>query len=262
MSRDDAYTLQLQNGQGLIEETRTLLELWQPGVTPQALRTIALNSGRFSNITARRLRNVIYDCFAPRYLASNGKPATHLKRLLPHLSTRELSQFFFLFTCRAHPILADFVRDVYWEKYASGYSNVSNEDARSFVLRAIEAGRTQNQWSAATVSRAASDLTGCCADYGLLSTSNRSPRRILPFRISPSVAAYLAYDLHSDGTSDSALLDHPDWQLFGLKGRDTLNELKNLSLMGFLIIQVAGDLVRITWKYQTQEELCDVLAKG
>ncbi|MDG1108295.1 MAG: hypothetical protein P8N60_06495, partial [Burkholderiaceae bacterium] len=57
-------------------------------------------------------------------------------------------------------------------------------------------------------------------------------RRILPFRVSPTVAAYLAYELHLAGVGDNASLNHDNWKLFGLACEDVLEEIKRLSLQG------------------------------
>ena len=99
-----------------------------------------------------------------------------------------------LFTCRANPILADFIRQVYWNMYGAGYSYISNDDARDFVVRSIDDGKTHKHWSENMIRRVSAYLTGCCADYGLLEKGTRSNRKILPFRITAPVAAYLAYD--------------------------------------------------------------------
>ena len=76
------------------------------------------------------------------------------------------------------------------------------------------------------------------------------------------VAAYLAYELHFLGIGDNALLSHEDWQLFGLAREDVLEEIKRLSLNGLLILQAAGDVIRISWKQQNMEALCDVITEG
>ena len=106
---------------------------------------------------------------------------------------------------------------------------------------AIDDGKMAKRWSESTVRRVSAYLTGCCADYGLLERGLRSSRRILPLRISHLATVYLAYDLHFGGVGDNALLTHPDWQLFGLAREDVLEELKKLSLKGYLIIQAARD---------------------
>lgn len=256
------YTTQLQAGLGLIEETKILLDLWSPGMTTPALQQLALESGRFPKITARRLRNVISECFAPRYLTAAGAPATHLKTLSSSTTYTETNQFLLLFTCRANAILGDFIREVYWERYASGHSEVNNTDAERFVLRALDDGKTVKRWSESTVRRVSAYLTGCCADYGLLDKGTKSVRRIMPCRITPTMAIYLAYDLHLTGLGDNALMNHQDWQLFGLSCDEVREEFKRLSLKGYFIVQSAGDVTRISWKYTTMEELCNVLAQG
>ncbi len=256
------YTTQLQAGLGLVNETKTLLDLWTPGLSAHQLHQVALESGRFPTVTARRLRNIVVECFAPRYLVSGGAPAAHLKRLSATLSTADLTQLMLVFTSRANPILGDFVRHVYWARYAAGYTEITNDDARTFVERGIDGGKTIKRWSETTVRRVSAYLTGCCADYGMLERGLRSSRRILPFRIAPSVAAYLAYELHCSGVSDNALLTHDDWPLFGLAREDVLEHIKRLSLKGLLIVQAAGDLTRISWKQPDMEALCDVLTQS
>jgi hypothetical protein len=171
-------------------------------------------------------------------------------------------QMMFLFTCRANPILGDFVRQVYWIRYAGGHGEVTNNDARAFVERAIDDEKTIKRWSESMIRNVSGYLTGCCADYGLLEAGQKTSRRIIPFRISPKVAAYLAHDLHFSGIGDNFLLTHEDWQLFGLEREDVLEELKRISLKGFLIVQSAGDVIRIGWKQSNMEGLCNVLTQG
>jgi len=262
MAVNTPYTTQLQAGLGLVSETKTLLELWSPGMSANQLHQVALESGRFPTVTARRLRNIVIECFAPRYLVAGGAAAIHLKRLSSTIATADLTQLMFLFTSRANPILGDFVRQVYWGRYAGGYTHITNDDARVFVDRGIDDGKTVKRWSETTVRRVSAYLTGCCADYGMLERGLRSSRRILPFRISPVVAAYLAYELHFAGVGDNTLLTHEDWALFGLAREDVLEEIKRLSLKGLLIVQVAGDVIRISWKQQDMEALCDVISQS
>lgn len=260
MSTPVTYTTQLQAGLGLIDETKVLLDIWQHGQNASQLYQTALDSGRFPNVTARRLRNVVAECFAPRYLANQGNAAQHLKSLAARLNSGDLLQLFLLFTARANLILADFIREVYWDRYASGHTQVGNEDAKVFVQRGIDDGKTSKRWSETTVRRVSAYLTGCCADYGLLEKGTRSTRRMLPFRLSQNVAAYLAYDLHFSGLSDAAVINHEDWRLFGLSREEVIEELRRLSLKGFLIFQAGGDVTRISWKHPTMEAVCDVLA--
>ncbi len=255
------YTTQLSAGLGLIAETRVLLELWRTDMDAPALYQAALRSGRFPTVSARRLRNIVVECFAPRYLTNNGLPARLLHKLHHTLTPPELTQLLFLYTCRAHPILADFVCDVYWERYTAGQECISNADAQVFVIQAMRDGKTQRSWSEKTIKNVASYLTGCCADYGLLERGQKSARKILPCLLESSVAAYLAYDLHSGGLGDNHVISHTEWRLFGLDRTAVRDELKRVSLHSYLLIQAAGESMRIGWHHTSLEEFADVLAQ-
>jgi hypothetical protein len=256
------YTTQLQAGLGLLQETRMLLRTWEPGMRSPALYQAALRSGEFPNVSARRLLNIIRECFAPRYLLADGPPARYLKPLVGALAPAELNQLLFLHTCRANQILADFVRELFWERYAAGDDKVTVDEAKAFVLRGVDDGKTAKRWSDSTVKRVTSYLLGCATDYGLLGKRTLTARLILPYRIEVRAAAYLAHDLHFAGLGDNALLTHPDWQLFGLTREDVRDELKRLSLRGQFILQSAGDVTHIGWKHKTMEDLVGVIAEG
>ncbi len=255
MKQKSMYTTQLQAGLALIQETRLLLGIWEHGMSTSELYQGALQSGQFPNISARRLRNVVVECFAPRYLISDGKPAQYLKYLSSILSNPELTQLFFLYTNRANLILADFVREVYWERYTAGGDLVSNDDVKVFIRRGIDDGKTVKRWAESTIKRVSSYLTGCCADYGLLGKRTLKGRQIIPYRIEPRVAAYLAHDLHFDGLGDNAVTSHPNWQLFGMTRDDVREEFKRLSLKGHFIHQSEGSITHIGWKHKHMEEL-------
>ena len=257
-----AYTTQLQAGLGMQAETAVLFDLWHPGMDASKLFDAALASGRFPNVTARRLRNIVSECFAPRYLPNDAQPAMLIQSLRSTLSNRELQQLLFLYTARANAILADFVREVYWGAYVGGRHELSNDESRAFVISANAAGRTGKQWADSTVRRVAAYLTGCCSDFGLLERSSQGSRRILPFRIEPKVAALLAYDLHFSGIADNALASHGDWELFGLDRAEVINELRRISLKGLVVIQAAADVIRISWTLKTIEEVTNALAEG
>lgn len=259
---NNLYTTQLQAGLGMIEETRALLDLWQEGMDTAALYKDALASGRFPNVAARRLRNIVAECFAPRFLTDQGRPVRLLKMFLPILSNREFEQLLFIYTCRANVILADFVREVYWKAYASGHLELPNDNARDFVTRANQNGKMQRLWSPGTIRRVAAYLTGCCADFGLLDRGQKVTRRILPYHIEPRVSTILSHEVHFAGQGDNQVIASPDWTLFGMEYEDVLNELKRISLKGLFIIQMAGGVTRISWRYQDLKELADVLAEG
>lgn len=261
MSQQRHYTTQLQAGLGLLEETRQLLQVYQPGMSASQLYEAALASGRFPLVTARRLRNIVAECFAPRYMR-DPQLAARLKSLVDRFTIAELNQLFFIYTARANLVLADFVREVYWARYSAGRNDLQLEDARTFVANSVREGKTQKPWSETTIKRISSYLMGCCADYALLTTTGRNQRSIAAYRILPKVAAYLAYDLKFSGLGDNQIVSSSDWDLFGLERADVRDQLKRLSLQGLLIFQAASDVVHIGWTYKSMEELIDVIAQS
>jgi len=255
------YTTRLQAGLGLIDETKILLNIWNANLDVSALFQESLKSGEFPTVSARRLRNIVTECFAPRYLVDGAQPAKILKEYGHLFSAEEANQLFCLYTCRANLILADFIRKVYWERYASGHETISNEHAKDFVIRAIQEGKTAKPWSESTIKRVSTYLTGCCVDFGLLEKIRRPERKIIPFRLASKVAAILIHDLHFSGMGDNAAMAHEDWGIFGLEFKDVHNELKRLSLKNYLMVQSAGDVIRIGWKFKSIEELINVIAQ-
>jgi len=203
---DGPYTTQLQAGLGLISETVRFLQMWQKGLSAQQLFRLALESGAFPTVSARRLRNMIVEAFAPRYLVDEGRPARVLKILLVGVPPADLRQMFFLYTCRATPILADFVREVYWHKYEAGAARIAKDEARRFILQGVARGLTASQWSDTTVTRVSTYLLGISADYGLLGPVRAAARPIVPFRITPLTACILAYDLHFRELTDKSVV--------------------------------------------------------
>ena len=249
-----AYTTKLQAGLGLIPETEKLLQIWEPGISSRALLDRALDNGDFPTMTARRLRNIVSEGFAPRYLVNDTQPATVLKLMQHVLSEEDRTQLYFLFTSRANPILADFVRDIYWPQYTAGATALTKRDALNFVEDAVAEGKTTTPWSESTKTRVSSYLLGACADFGLLGSMEAGGRKIESFRASSIATAFLAHDLHFRGLGDSAVLNHKDWRLLGLGADDTLTELKQIALRGEIIVQSAAGLVQISWKHRNMEE--------
>lgn len=262
IEKKNYYTTKLQAGLGLIDETKLLLDIWDASLDTTSLYKSALNSGQFPHVSARRLRNIVAECFAPRYLVEDAQPAKILKAHQNLFSSVELTQLFCLYTCRANTILADFIRQIYWDKYSSGYETISSEDAKDFVIRAVQDGKTAKSWSESTIKRVSSYLTGCCVDFGLLEKMRKKERRILPFRIELKISAILAHDLHFSGLGDNAVVEHKDWAIFGLEPQDVREELKRMSLKNYIMVQSAGDVTRLEWSFKSMEECLDVIAQS
>lgn len=253
------YTTQLQAGLGLIEETKLLLAMSEPGMSATTMHEKALHSGLFPMVSSRRLRNIIAECFFPRYVKPDM--AVHLKALATSLPSHVFNQFLLIFTARANKVLLDFIKEVYWPVYSTGQDSLSTSDAKEFIAQAIADGKTRKVWSETTIRRVSSYLIGCCADFGLLS-SNRAPsRHIQPLRIHNHTVLFFSYWLHFDGVGDNSIIGHDIWKIFGLEPSDVRDELKRIANYGWIIVQSAGNITRLSWSFTCLEEVIDVIAE-
>lgn len=255
MRAAEKYNARLTAGLGMLEETQQLLGLWKEGMNGAALTAAALESGLFPGSSARSLKNMIGDAFASRYLTEGGAPATLLKSVLSEDMSVVFRQLCFVFTCRAHRILADFVMTVYWPGYAAGKDMITNEESLEFIRRINSEGRTATPWTESIQRRVASYLTGCCADFGLLESGMKKVRRILPFRIDARTTAVLAYERHFTGLSDVAMINDESWAWFGCDQREVLSELQRWARRNLLLVQSGADLVKIDWTCKTMREV-------
>ena len=253
------YTTELSKGQGAITETLTLLEYWEPGVGTDELTERVMEAGALGRSTATRTRDLITRVFARRYLADDGRPAYVLKSLKDRVSLSTLKQFMLIYTARQHDILHDFITAVYWPKYEAGVEEIGRPDARSFIdeahaIRIIEPG-----WSETMMVRVARYLVGTLADFGLLEVGRKSTREIRPFYPEDPLVLYLAHEIHFDGYNDNSILEHSDWGLFGLMREDVVRHLEQVSSNGHFIVQYSGELLRISWQYESIDECLDAI---
>lgn len=258
---DHTYTAALIRGQGLVPETTALLAHWSPGTPPAELAADVLTEGLLGRSTERRTRDLV-SAFAKRYLAEGERPARVLKRLLAAGVGQEVTrQFMFLFTARAYPILHDAVTGVYWPKYAAGAAQLGLPDVLALIQAGEDRGYVDPPWSQATRDRVASNVLGTLADFGLLENSATAYRDYRPYRVLPEAVLFLAYEVHFRGFSDTSVLDHPDWRLFGLDRDGVAQHLVRLGQDGHFIAQYAGDLLRVSWTYESLDECLDAIAR-
>ncbi len=254
------YTTQLQAGLGLIEETKSLLSIYKPGMTVTELYDAALESGLFPMVSARRLKNIIGECFSPRYLKTDS--ARFLKPISKNAPAHVFNQHLFVFTALANQILFNFIIEIYWNRYAGGRDMLSIDDARDFVSQAVNEGKTQKPWSETTIRRVSSYLIGCCADYGMLSSKRSPVRQIQSIRLEEYTLLFFSYWLHFQQMGDNRIIKHDLWQLFGLTPDDVREELKRISKKDWLIVQSAADVTRISWRFNSLEEVVDVITES
>lgn len=262
MTPSPHYTTNLSKAQGMVPETIELLELWEPGMSVGQLKHRVRATGALGKATQVRVDDLVGRAFAQRYLTGEGKSAKWLRRLLLARAPRGLlRQLILIYTARANLILHDFISEVFWLKYTSPGAEVTKQDARDFIERAVSRGALPKRWSDSMVERVTRYLLGTLVDFELITENRFGHRQIRPMFIMPETVVFLAYELHFGSADDQEIVRHGDWELFGLPPAEVISSLDKAAAQGHLFVQHSGALVRVEWKYQTMEEMLDALTR-
>lgn len=253
------YDTNLLKGTGLIEETLILLEAYDKGLSKKEFYKKVFELDLLSKSTEKRAHDVVNLGFFRRYWNYKKVNVPLALKMLRrnYVSIENLMQIFLIYTSRANPILADFIKEVYHPFVRKSFQKLEREDFTNFIRGAIRDGRIDKHWKENTIIEVGIRLNSCLVDFGMLDQR----KNILPFSMFDTTANYLAHELHFRGLTDDQVLHHPDWQLFDLDANQVAEKLQRISWQGHFLFQYSGELLRISWKYKTIEELIDGLTQ-
>jgi hypothetical protein len=248
------YNSNLLKGTGLVQEMLVLIEAFDPGESSIAFQKRVLEQGLLSKSTENRIIDVVRNIFTTRFLGYEiDVPVTLANMRNNYVSMDVINQLFYIYTCRANPILGDFVREVYFPFIKKGFQKINTNDPKDFIRTALSDGRIPKSWSTSTINKVSEHMIACMIDFNLIDRS----KTIIPFRIIDLTANYLAHELHFRGFSDDDIWKYEDWQLFGLEPIDVINILERLSYQGSFLFQFSGELLNISWKYKSMDEFVE-----
>lgn len=261
MIRRAHYSTALAQAQGIFNETITLFDLWEEGMGANDLFEKARAQNVLGSASERRLRNIVLEGFASRYLREPMQEATPTLKALfcSSANTQFLQQLNLLYAARQHGILFDFITDEYWSKVAVSSPSVSTKDIGVLIDKGLLTGKLKKNWSPSVRKRVSSYVLGAAADLGLLGSPSAGRRPIEYWRPLEELQIYLAYDLHFYGFSDDEIVASEEWQLLGLSRNDVSESISRLQQGGHWIAQDTGHLIRIEWNYKNRKELIDAL---
>lgn len=254
------YDSNLLKGTGLVQETLSLLDAYRPGLSKAEFARYVREYDLLGKATQARVDDVINASFARRYLSLGDDVVEALKRLRTnHVGLEAFTQLLYVYTARANPILADFVRQVYWPVKRSGSQEIRVEQTIDFIQEAQHKGLIVKPWSAITQREVARRLTACLADFKLIEPVSKVIRPFVPLDLT---VLFLTHELHFRGLSDTDLLFHPDWEVLGLNREEVVQRLQRLAQRGHFIIQYSGELLAVSWKYNTLSEAADAISRS
>ena len=231
-----------------------LIEAYNQGESALEFQKRVLEEGLLSKSTDNRTIDVVRNIFKTRFLDQKLDVTTFINTMREeYVSMDVITQLFLVYTCRANPILADFISEVYYSHTKNGKPKISAEDPKVFIRSAIGDGRIHSSWSSSTIEKVSEHINACLIDFGLVDKS----KQILPFRAIDHTVNYLLHELHFQGYSEMQILHHRDWQIFDLDSSSLVSIAERISFRGTFIFQFSGEILKIGWNYDNMEEFIE-----
>ena len=246
----------LIKGTASLDELVTLFLYWDKKEPPALYAKRVQAEGILTKATAARAEDLVLRVFSPWFLVPTNRGAVTLRALVQTNVDRQiLKELIFLFKARAEAVLYDYVVEHFWNAYDEGALYLRTSEIEEFLHFAQQDGRVEHGWVDRTQQRLAQGILGALKEVGILREEKRYVYTYTPLEITPFTVAYLAYELHISGQTDVAVVEHSDWRLFGMSRSRVLERLSELGEHGGMLVQQAGSVVRITWLYQSLDEV-------
>lgn len=248
--RNTKYHTNLSKGCGLIEETLTLLSICDEKTTKESLADYVHNNNSLAKFTDKRNTDIVKLVFYPRYLKNNPSVALWLKKIRNKgLMLPQFKQLLMIYTFRENALAYNYITDNLNELRISGYERIPKDNIKNYIYNIIESNKLN--WGEAIIKRHISYIKSLLCDFDLINKKGD----LLPYEIADFTVMYLMHELHFEGLSDIAIWNHEDWQLFGLEKHQVRDKILELNFKGGYLAQCTADLMTISWKYKSMEDL-------
>lgn len=234
----------------MINETLSLIEIFDEHTSKESLLRYVLETNYLSTSTEKRATDIVNVVFYQRFMKDNPNVPLWLKAVRGKgLMLSSFSQLLMLYCARQHAVFYDFI--------TTSLNSVKNDDLtvlphnsiHRFILSICENGLAN--WSDGLQRKNASYVFATLVDFSFM---NRR-YEILPYHIADFTVLYLMHELHFAGLSDMEICDHEDWKLFNLTPLQVRQTIMQLSLSNGFIAQCSGNLIDISWKFNSMEEM-------
>ncbi len=247
------YTSRLLKGGAVLEDTLRVVELWDPGLSPdENLHRISVGN-LLGKPSRSRTDDLLYQVLRVRYV----QPGSHLIPALKSLASnrRAFGEACFYETSRADHLLAQFAEGPIWEWWLGGRLSVGFDDALEWLHELAESGKVP-AWTDSVRNRAARGLLSTLRDFGILSGAPGGRRKeIGPPFMTPLGFAYVLWREHEQGASSHALATSRVWRRWLLDEEMVEDLFVRAALLGVLRFSRAGSSVRVDWLVERLEEV-------
>jgi len=254
------YSSKIIKASGLLADTKTLFAFWDEDKAIEENFEEAQRSNIFGKASRSRVEDILA-IFRQRYCPENSSGKALRRLVRSGLPTEIVDRVLYYYAALSDPLLYDFVSEYLHDLYERGRRVVTQEDALSFVERAVAEGRTRSPWqSPETRIRVAQGLMSTLRDFLLLKGAKRSPRKTFaPAHLPVESFAYIALHIHGDMVSGERLLKHPHWRLFLLDLRAVERLFLEAHQLQYLRYEAAGSIVRVEFLTDDLSTLVDTM---
>ena len=249
MTRNTKYTYALGKGCGLIEETLTLLSVCDEHTTRESLAQCVHEQNLLGKCSDMRSMDIVKRVFYPRFMKRNPKVTLWLHAIRKKgLLLAQFKQILMLYCARENALMYDFIVKELNVLRTSHEQKLERGQIAMFVKGMVDDGKAK--WGEYVQKKQTGYINTVLADFDMVARNGD----ILPYEISNFALLYLMHELHFSGLSDMAIWNHEDWHLFGLDKYSLLQRIMDMNIKGGYIAQCSGELLTISWNFQTMED--------
>lgn len=241
----EVYTSRLLKGGAVVEDTRRVVELWDPGLSPGAnLHRLSVEN-LLGKPSRSRIDDLLYWVVQRRYVEPGPHVIPALKGLVS--DQRAFREACYYETSRDDDLLAAFAGGPMWEWWQQGRLSVDVDDVLGWLHELAKAGKVP-MWSDSVRIRSSQGLLSTLRDFGILAGITKGRRKeIVPPSMTPRGFAYVAWREHEQGASSRALATSSVWRRWLLDDALVEDLFVRSARLGVLRFSRAGSAVRVDW---------------
>jgi hypothetical protein len=244
------FTSNIQKGGALLDDTRRVVEVWDPGTVPAENLARIAGANLLAKASGVRVDDVLLRIIRPRFVDPGPHVLPALKGLLG--DTRAFTEACYYETARDDPLLAAFAEGPLWSWWQDGRVRVDIAEVTAWLAKLAAAGDTP-AWSDSVRTKVARGLLSALRNFGILQGSIR--KEFANPNMSPIGFAYVAWREHEQGASSRALVASPVWHRWLLDTGRVLDLFAQAARLRVLRFSQAGSAVRVDWLVGSLEEI-------
>jgi hypothetical protein len=249
------FTVNIQKGGAMLEDTRRFVEVWDDDVDPaENLRHIS-EENLLGKTSRKRSDDVLRRILGPRYVASGPGVIPALRSL--QSETKAFREACFYETARDDQLLAACAEGPIYDWYAAGRIGVTVDDLTAWFSELTAVGQLPD-WTEMVQTKVARGLLAALRDFGVLRGAVR--KEFNPPGMTTRGFVYVAQRERERGASGRALVESTIWRRWLLDERWVHDLFTQADRLGVLHYARAGSAVRIDWRVEDLAEVVRVAA--